>query len=94
MLGQSVSVVETVKAEIELDVSAVRAGLNRMSVQKDASSPLLHCFLCHVSESMICATFRGLASLALSHPDLPHHKLSLMGEIGLIRASLHVGDAD
>ncbi len=69
MLGQSVSVVETVKAEIELHVSAVRAGLYSMSMQENARSPLLHGFLCHVSASTICATFRGLASPALSHPD-------------------------
>lgn len=68
MLGQSVCVVETVKADIELHVSAIGTGLYRMSMQEDARSPLLHGFLRHVSASTICATFRDLASPALSHP--------------------------
>jgi hypothetical protein len=40
-----------------------------VGMQEDAHSPLLHGFLCHVSASTICATFRGLASQAPSHPD-------------------------
>lgn len=69
MLGQSMSVIEPVKAEVQLHVPAVGARLDRVSMQENTGRPLLDGLLCHVSASMTYATFRGLAFLALSHPD-------------------------